>query len=141
MEKIVEVFRADVVNKNNIYYPLEVLKDFVERNADRKVVVMNSPGSIYCDSSGDDIDFKKVVGVVSDFYIEGDSLYATANIFDDFVDDTLRNFQKNKIPVYLSPGALVSRLDGGRAEGIVSIPDFRLSINPAAKWRKPFLDE
>lgn len=141
MEKTVEVFRADVVSKNGTYYPLEVLEDFAKRDDGRKVVIVNSPRSSYCDSSGDDIDFKKVVGVVSDFYMKGDSLYATANIFDDFVDDTLRKFQKNNVPVYLSPGALVRRLEGGKVEKIESIPDFRLSINPAAKWRKPFLDE
>ena len=139
MEKVVEVLRSDVVNKNDNYYPLEALKDFVEKSADSKVAIVDSPRNDFC-ASGNDLDFKNVVGVLSDFYIDGDSLYATANVFDEFVDGVLRKFQKNKVPVYLSP-CTIAATAGRKVDKIEFIPEVRFTINPAAKWRKPFLDE
>lgn len=140
MEKVVEVLRSDVVNKNDNYYPLEVLEDFVKRSADSKVAIVDSPRNDFSDS-GNDLDFKNVVGVLSDFYVNGDSLYATAKVFDDFVDGVLRKFQNNKVPVYLSPCVAAERPVGGRVDKIEYIPEVRFTINPAAKWRKPFLDD
>lgn len=140
MEKVVEVLKSDIVNKNDNYYPLEVLEDFVKRDAKTKVVIVDSPRNDF-GVSGNDLDFKNVVGVLSDFYIDGDSLYATANVFDEFVDGVLRKFQKNKVPVYLSPCVAAERLAGGRVDKIEYIPEVRFTLNPAAKWRKPFLDD
>ena len=141
MEKVVEVLRADVVNKNENYYPLEVLKDFAERAAGDKAVIVDKPRDDLYSSSGNDLDFRNVVGVLSDFYIEGESLYATATVFDDFVDDVLKRFQKNKIPVYLSPCIAAERVAGGKVDKIEYIPEIRFTINPAAKWRGPFLND
>lgn len=140
MEKVVEVLRSDIVNKNENYYPLEVLKNFAERAADDKVVIVDSPRNDF-GVSGNDLDFKNVVGVLSNFYIDGESLFATANVFDEFVDDVLRKFQKNKVPVYLSPCVAAERAVGGRVDKIEFIPEVRFTLNPAAKWRKPFLDD
>lgn len=135
MKKTVEYLRADVVNANGYYYPLKTLKEFEKNHKDDIIpVVDNVPD----DGFKDDADIEHLVGTVTNFHVEGDSLYADTTVLDEFVE-TLKKFKKNGIELYLSP-AITGRLNGNETIIESGKPTF-FTVKPASKWRKPFLDE
>ena len=135
MRKTVEFLRADVVNANGYYYPLKTLKEFEKNHKDDIIpVVDNVPD----DGFKDDADIEHLVGTVTNFHVEGDSLYADTTVLDEFVE-TLKKFKKNGIELYLSP-AITGRLNGNETTIESGKPTF-FTVKPASKWRKPFLDE
>lgn len=135
MKKTVEFLRADVVNANGYYYPLKTLKEFEKNHKDDIIpVVDNVPD----DGFKDDADIEHLVGTVTNFHVEGDSLYADTTILDEFVE-TLKKFKKNGIELYLSP-AITGRINGNETIIESGKPTF-FTVKPASKWRKPFLDE
>ena len=135
MKKTVEFLRADVVNGNGYYYSLKTLKEFEKNHKDDIIpVVDNIPG----DAFRDDADIEHLVGTVTNFHVEGDSLYADITVLDEFVE-TLKKFKKNGIELYLSP-AITGRLNGNETIIESGKPTF-FTVKPASKWRKPFLDE
>ena len=135
MKKTVEFLRADVVNANGYYYPLKTLKEFEKNHKDDIIpVVDNVPD----DGFKDDADIEHLVGIVTNFHVEGDSLYADTTVLDEFVE-TLKKFKKNGIELYLSP-AITGRLNGNETIIESGKPTF-FTVKPASKWRKPFLDE
>ena len=135
MKKTVEFLRADVVNANGYYYPLKTLKEFEKNHKDDIIpVVDNVPD----DGFKDDADIEHLVGTVTNFHVEGDSLYADTTVLDEFVE-TLKKFKKNGIELYLSP-ALTGRVNGNETTIESGRPTF-FTVKPASKWRKPFLDE
>ena len=135
MKKTVEFLRADVVNANGYYYPLKTLKEFEKNHKDDIIpVVDNVPN----DGFKDDTDIEHLVGTVTNFHVEGDSLYADTTVLDEFVE-TLKKFKKNRIELYLSP-AITGRLNGNETIIESGKPTF-FTVKPASKWRKPFLDE
>ena len=135
MKKTVEFFRADVVNTNGYYYPLKTLKEFEKDHKDDIIpLVDNVPDSGF----KDDADIEHLVGTVTNFHVEGDSLYADATVLDEFVE-TLKKFKKNGIELYLSP-AITGRVNGNETIIESGKPTF-FTVKPASKWRKPFLDE
>ena len=135
MKKTVEFLRADVVNANGYYYPLKTLKEFEKNHKDDIIpVVDNVPD----DGFKDDADIEHLVGTVTNFYVEGDSLYADTTVLDEFVE-TLKKFKKNGIELYLSP-AITGRVNGNETTIESGRPTF-FTVKPASKWRKPFLDE
>ena len=79
-----------------------------------------------------------MVGTVTNFRVKGDSLYGDATVLDEFME-TLKNFKKSGIELYLSP-ALAGKLNGNEATIELVKPTW-FTVKPAAKWRKPFLDE
>ena len=135
MKKTVEFLRADVVNANGYYYPLKTLKEFEKNHKDDIIpVVDNVPD----DGFKDDADIEHLVGTVTNFHVEGDSLYADTTILDEFAE-TLKKFKKNGIELYLSP-AIIGRVNGNETTIESGRPTF-FTVKPASKWRKPFLDE
>ena len=135
MKKTVEFLRADVVNANGYYYSLKTLKEFEKNHKDDIIpVVDNVPN----DGFKDDADIEHLVGTVTNFHVEGDSLYADTTVIDEFVE-TLKKFKKNGIELYLSP-AITGRLNGNETTIESGKPTF-FTVKPASKWRKPFLDE
>lgn len=135
MKKTVEFLRADVVNANGYYYPLKTLKEFEKNHKDDIIpVVDNVPN----DGFKDDADIEHLVGTVTNFHVEGDSLYADITVLDEFVE-TLKKFKKNGIELYLSP-AITGRLNGNETTIESGKPTF-FTVKPASKWRKPLLDE
>ena len=135
MKKTVEFLRADVVNANGYYYPLKTLKEFEKNHKDDIIpVVDNVPDGGF----KDDADIEHLVGTVTNFHVEGDSLYADTTVLDEFVE-TLKKFKKNGIELYLSP-AITGRLNGNETTIESGRPTF-FTVKPASKWRKPFLDE
>ena len=135
MKKTVEFLRADVVNANGYYYPLKTLKEFEKNHKDDIIpVVDNVPN----DGFKDDADIEHLVGTVTNFHVEGDSLYADTTVLDEFVE-TLKKFKKNGIELYLSP-AITGRLNGNETIIESGKPTF-FTVKPASKWRKPFLNE
>ena len=135
MKKTVEFLRADVVNANGYYYPLKTLKEFEKNHKDDIIpVVDNVPD----DGFKDDADIEHLVGTVTNFHVEGDSLYADTTVLDEFVE-TLKKFKKNGIELYLSP-AITGRLNGNETIIESGKPTF-FTVKPASKWQKPFLDE
>lgn len=135
MKKTVEFLRADVVNANGYYYPLKTLKEFEKNHKDDIIpIVDNVPN----DGFKDDADIEHLVGTVTNFHVEGDSLYADTTVLDEFVE-TLKKFKKNGIELYLSP-AITGRLNGNETIIESGKPTF-FTVKPASKWRKPFLDE
>ena len=135
MKKTVEFLRADVVNANGYYYPLKTLKEFEKNHKDDIIpVVDNVPN----DGFKDDADIEHLVGTVTNFHVEGDSLYADITVLDEFVE-TLKKFKKNGIELYLSP-AITGRLNGNETTIESGKPTW-FTVKPASKWRKPFLDE
>ncbi len=135
MKKTVEFLRADVVNANGYYYPLKTLKEFEKNHKDDIIpVVDNVPD----DGFKDDADIEHLVGTVTNFHVEGDSLYADTTVLDEFVE-TLKKFKKNGIELYLSP-AITGRVNGNETIIESGKPTF-FTVKPASKWRKPFLDE
>lgn len=135
MKKTVEFLRADVVNANGYYYPLKTLKEFEKNHKDDIIpVVDNVPN----DGFKDDADIEHLVGTVTNFHVEGDSLYADTTVLDEFVE-TLKKFKKNGIELYLSP-AIIGKTNGNEAIIESGKPTF-FTVKPASKWRKPFLDE
>ena len=135
MKKTVEFLRADVVNANGYYYPLKTLKEFEKNHKDDIIpVVDNVPDGGF----KDDADIEHLVGTVTNFHVEGDSLYADTTVLDEFVE-TLKKFKKNGIELYLSP-AITGRLNGNETT-IESGRSTFFTVKPASKWRKPFLDE
>ena len=135
MKKTVDFLRADVVNANGYYYPLKTLKEFEKNHKDDIIpVVDNVPDGGF----KDDADIEHLVGTVTNFHVEGDSLYADTTVLDEFVE-TLKKFKKNGIELYLSP-AITGRLNGNETTIESGRPTF-FTVKPASKWRKPFLDE
>lgn len=135
MKKTVEFLRADVVNANGYYYPLKTLKEFEKNHKDDIIpVVDNVPD----DGFKDDADIEHLVGTVTNFHVEGDSLYADTTVLDEFVE-TLKKFKKNGIELYLSP-AITGRVNGNETIIESGKPTF-FTVKPASKWRKPFIDE
>lgn len=135
MKKTVEFLRSDVVNVNGYYYPLKTLKEFEKNHKDDIIpVVDNVPD----DGFKDDADIEHLVGTITNFHVEGDSLYADTTILDEFAE-TLKKFKKNGIELYLSP-AITGRLNGNETT-IESGRPASFTVKPASKWRKPFLDE
>lgn len=135
MKKTVEFLRADVVNANGYYYSLKTLKEFEKNHKDDIIpVVDNVPD----DGFKDDADIEHLVGTVTNFHVEGDSLYADTTVLDEFVE-TLKKFKKNGIELYLSP-AITGRVNGNETTIESGKPTF-FTVKPASKWRKPFLDE
>ena len=135
MKKTVEFLRADVVNGNGYYYPLKTLKEFEKDHKDDIIpLVDNVPD----DGFKDDADIEHLVGTVTNFHVEGDSLYADTTVLDEFVE-TLKKFKKNGIELYLSP-AITGRVNGNETTIESGRPTF-FTVKPASKWRKPFLDE
>lgn len=135
MKKTVEFLRADVVNANGYYYPLKTLKEFEKNHKDDIIpVVDNVPD----DGFKDDADIEHLVGTVTNFHVEGDSLYADTTVLDEFVE-TLKKFKKNGIELYLSP-AITGRVNGNETTIEIVKPTW-FTVKPASKWRKPFLDE
>lgn len=135
MKKTVEFLRADVVNGNGYYYSLKTLKEFEKNHKDDIIpIVDNVPN----DGFKDDADIEHLVGTVTNFHVEGDSLYADTTVLDEFVE-TLKKFKKNGIELYLSP-AITGRLNGNETIIESGKPTF-FTVKPASKWRKPFLDE
>ena len=135
MKKTVEFLRADVVNGNGYYYPLKTLKEFEKNHKDDIIpVVDNVPN----DGLKDDVDIEHLVGTITNFHMDGDSLYADVIIVDEFVE-TLKKFKKNGIELYLSP-AIAGKIKGNEASIELAKPTF-FTVKPASKWRKPFLDE
>ena len=90
------------------------------------------------DGFKDDADIEHLVGTVTNFHVEGDSLYADTTVLDEFVE-TLKKFKKNGIELYLSP-AITGRVNGNETIIESGKPTF-FTVKPASKWRKPFLDE
>lgn len=133
MKKTVEFLRADIINANGYYYSLKTLKKF-EKNHKNDIipVVDNVP------DNGFDADIEHLVGTVTNFHVECDSLYADVNIIDEFVE-TLKKFKKNGIELYLSP-TIVGKIKGNEASIELAKPAL-FTVNPASKWRKSFLDE
>ena len=135
MKKTVEFLRADVVNGNGYYYSLKTLKEFEKNHKDDIIpIVDNVPN----DGFKDDADIEHLVGTVTNFHVEGDSLYADTTVLDEFVE-TLKKFKKNGIELYLSP-AITGRVNGNETIIESGKPTF-FTVKPASKWRKPFLDE
>lgn len=135
MKKTVEFLRADVVNANGYYYSLKTLKEFEKNHKDDIIpVVDNVPDNGF----KDDADIEHLVGTVTNFHVEGDSLYADTTVLDEFVE-TLKKFKKNGIELYLSP-AITGRVNGNETIIESGKPTF-FTVKPASKWRKPFLDE
>lgn len=135
MKKTVEFLRADVVNGNGYYYSLKTLKEFEKNHKDDIIpIVDNVPN----DGFKDDADIEHLVGTVTNFHVEGDSLYADTTVLDEFAE-TLKKFKKNGIELYLSP-AITGRLNGNETIIESGKPTF-FTVKPASKWRKPFLDE
>ena len=135
MKKTVEFLRADAVTANGYYYPLKTLKEFEKNHKDDIIpVVDNVPD----DGFKDDADIEHLVGTVTNFHVEGDSLYADTTVLDEFVE-TLKKFKKNGIELYLSP-AITGRVNGNETTIESGRPTF-FTVKPASKWRKPFLDE
>ena len=135
MKKTVEYLRADVVNGNGYYYPLKTLKEFEKNHKDDVIpVIDNVPNDVL----KDDVDIEHLVGTITNFHVEGDSLYADTTVLDEFVE-TLKKFKKNGIELYLSP-AITGRLNGNETTIESGKPTF-FTVKPASKWRKPFLDE
>ena len=135
MKKTVEFLRADVVNENGYYYPLKTLKEFEK---DHKDDILPLVDNVPDDGFKDDADIEHLVGTVTNFHVEGDSLYADTTVLDEFVE-TLKKFKKNGIELYLSP-AITGRLNGNETT-IESVKPTFFTVKPASKWRKPFLDE
>lgn len=136
MKKTVEFLRADIVNANGYYYPLKTLKEFEKENRDYIVpLVDNVPD----DGFKDDADIKHLVGTITNFHVEGDSLYADVNVLDEFVE-TLKKFKENGIDLYLSP-AMAGNISSTKEATIEIVKPTWFTVKPAAKWRKPFLDE
>lgn len=136
MKKTVEFFRADVVNTNGYYYSLKTLKEFEKNHKDDIIpVVDNVPDNGF----KDDADIEHLVGTVTNFHVEGDSLYADITVLDEFVE-TLKKFKKNGIELYLSP-AIAGHLSGAHVGTIEIVKPTWFTVKPASKWRKPFLDE
>ena len=133
MKKTVEFLRADIINANGYYYSLKTLKKF-EKNHKNDIipVVDNVP------DNGFDADIEHLVGTVTNFHVECDSLYADVNIINEFVE-TLKKFKKNGIELYLSP-TIVGKIKGNEASIELAKPAL-FTVNPASKWRKSFLDE
>ena len=135
MKKTVEYLRADVVNGNGYYYPLKTLKEFEKNHKDDIIpLVDNVPN----DGLKDDVDIEHLVGTITNFHMECDSLYADVTVIDEFVE-TLKKFKKNGIELYLSP-AIAGKINGNEAAIELAKPTF-FTVKPASKWRKPFLDE
>ena len=135
MKKTVEFLRADVVNANGYYYPLKTLKEFEKNHKDDIIpVVDNVPDNGF----KDDADIEHLVGTVTNFHVEGDSLYADTTVLDEFVE-TLKKFKKNGIELYLSP-AITGETNGNETTIEIVKPTW-FTVKPASKWRKPFLDE
>ena len=86
----------------------------------------------------DDVDIEHLVGTITNFHIEGDSLYADVTIIDEFVE-ILKKFKKNGIELYLST-AIMGQIKYIEASIELAKPSF-FTVRPASKWRKPFLDE
>ena len=85
----------------------------------------------------DDVDIEHLVGTITNFHIEGDSLYADVTIIDEFVE-ILKKFKKNGIELYLSP-AIMGKIKYIEASIELAKPAF-FTVKRASKWRKPFLD-
>lgn len=135
MKKTVEFLRSDAVNANGYYYPLKTLKEFEKNHKDDIIpVVDNVPD----DGFKDDVDIEHLVGTITNFHVEGDSLYADTTVLDEFVE-TLKKFKKNGIELYLSP-VITGRVNGNETTIESGRPAF-FTVKPASKWRKPFLDE
>lgn len=133
MKKTVEYLRTNVVNSNGYYFPLKTLKKFEKEHKDDVIpVIDNVPGN------GFDADIEHLVGTATNFHVECDSLYADVNIIDEFVE-TLKKFKKNGIELYLSP-TIAGKIKGNEALIELAKPAL-FTVNPASKWRKPFLDE
>ena len=90
------------------------------------------------DGFKNDVDIEHLVGTITNFHVEGDSLYADVTIIDEFVE-ILKKFKKNGIELYLSP-AIMGKIKYIEASIELAKPAF-FTVNPASKWRKPFLDE
>ena len=135
MKKTVEYLRADVVNGNGYYFPLKTLKEFEkEHKYDVIPVIDNIPNDVL----KDDVDIEHLIGTITNFHIEGDSLYADVTIIDEFVE-ILKKFKKNGIELYLSP-SIMGKIKYIEASIESAKPAF-FTVRPASKWRKPFLDE
>ena len=102
MKKTVEYLRADVVNSNGYYFPLKTLKEFEKEHKDDVIPVIDN---IPNDGLRDDVDIEHLIGTITNFHIEGDSLYADVTIIDEFVE-ILKKFKKNGIELYLSPAIM-----------------------------------
>ncbi len=136
MKKTVEFLRADIVNANGYYYSLKTLKEFEKENRDYIVpLVDNVPD----DGFKDDADIEHLVGTITNFHVEGDSLYADVTVLDDFVE-ALKKFKENGIDLYLSP-AMAGNISSTKEATIEIVKPTWFTVKPAAKWRKPFLDE
>jgi len=136
MKKTVEFLRADIVNANGYYYSLKTLKEFEKENRDYIVpLVDNVPD----DGFKDDADIEHLVGTITNFHVEGDSLYADVTVLDEFVE-TLKKFKSNGIDLYLCP-AIAGNLGSTNEATIEIVKPTWFTVKPAAKWRKPFLDE
>lgn len=135
MKKTVEFLRADVVGANGYYYSLKTLKEFEKEHKDYIIpLVDNVPGDVF----SDDADIEHLVGTITNFHVKGDSLYADVTVLDEFVE-TLKKFKENGIDLYLSP-AMAGELSHNEAK-IKMLKPAWFTVKPAAKWRKPFLDE
>jgi hypothetical protein len=135
MKKTVEFLRADVVNANGYYYSLKTLKEAEKEHKDYIVPLVDN---VPCDAFSDDADIDHLVGTITNFHVKGDSLYADVTVLDEFVE-TLKKFKENGIDLYLSP-ASVGELSCKEAK-IKMLKPVWFTVKPAAKWRKPFLDE
>ena len=135
MKKTVEFLRADVVNTNGYYYPLKTLKEFEKNHKDDIIPVIDN---VPDDGFKDDADIEHLVGTVTNFHVENDSLYADVNVLDEFVE-TLKKFKKNGIELYLSP-SMIAEANGSETI-IKDMKPSYFTVRPASKWRKPFLDE
>ena len=136
MKKTVEFLRADVVNANGHYYSLKTLEEFEKEHKDYIVpIVDNVPD----DSFKDDADIEHLVGTITNFHVEGDSLYADATIIDEFAE-VLKKFKNYGIDLYLCP-AIAGNLNSTNEVTIEIVKPTWFTVKPAAKWRKPFLDE
>lgn len=136
MKKTVEFLRADVVNANGHYYSLKTLEEFEKEHKDYIVpIVDNVPD----DSFKDDADIEHLVGAITNFHVEGDSLYADATVIDEFAE-VLKKFKNYGIDLYLCP-AIVGHLGSTNEATIEIVKPTWFTVKPAAKWRKPFLDE
>lgn len=136
MKKTVEFLRADIVNANGHYYPLKALKDFEKEHRDYVVPIIDN---VPDDGFKDDADIEHLVGTITNFHVNGDSLYADATVLDEFVE-TLEKFKKNGIDLYLCP-AIVGDFGNSKEVTISIVKPTWFTVKPAAKWRKPFLDE
>lgn len=135
MKKTVEYLRADVVNSNGYYFPLKTLKEFEKEHKDDVIPVIDNVPN---DCLKDDVDIEHLIGTITNFHVEGDSLYADVTIIDEFVE-ILKKFKKNGIELYLSP-AIMGKIKYIEASIELAKPAF-FTVRPASKWRKPFLDE